>query len=165
MILIRSQAATFRRNSSKNENSDLNLTSEDEQSSQNLLPQILSLASTKSKSFLKDEMFEINSQLAKAIKISSLNESSDWSLWSKQLKNHLLLIKLWEILSDEKFESSAEDEKRTWNKKQNQLKDLLDLIMRTVSSSLIDRVEDQNVTQQYKILKDEYNKISLSTYA
>jgi hypothetical protein len=86
MILIRSQAAAFRRNLSEGENSDLNLTSEGEQSSQDLLSQNISFGtlasivkpSIKSKSLLKDnDMFEINSHLTKAIKISLLNESSD----------------------------------------------------------------------------------------
>jgi hypothetical protein len=80
MILIRSQAAAFRRNSPEDENSGLNLTSEDEQSSQDLLSQNLSSISSTirllTKSIFNEEMFIIE-MLVKATKISSLNESSD----------------------------------------------------------------------------------------
>jgi hypothetical protein len=89
--LTKSQVAAFRRNSSKDEKSDSNLTSEDDSqgdnqttSPQNLLPQNFSSTAstvrllTKSKSLLKgEEMSEINNHLTKATKISSLNESSD----------------------------------------------------------------------------------------
>jgi hypothetical protein len=113
MILTRSQAAAFRRNSPESESSDLNLTPEgDNQTSpQNLLSQNFSFASTARPPIKsKDKMSETNSHLTKATKISSLNKSSDWPEWNRQLMNHLLLTELWEILNDEKVEPSADDE-------------------------------------------------------
>ncbi len=101
MISIRSQVAAFRRNSFESEssdqgenqttssqnlsgrNSDLNLTSEDEnQSSQDLLSQNFSSLTSvirQTRSNFEDtvEMSAISSYLARVENISSLNESSD----------------------------------------------------------------------------------------
>ncbi len=89
MISIRSQVAAFRRNSLENENSDPNLTSEDENqddnqtiSSQNLLSQnfpSLTPVIRQTRPNFEDtvEMSAISSYLAKVKEIDSLNESSD----------------------------------------------------------------------------------------
>ncbi len=79
--------------------------------------------------------------------------------------SHLRLAELWRILTGEETESSADDEKRAWAKRQDQLLSLLGLILGTAPRSLIERISDKNVTKQYKLLKAEYNKISISTYA
>jgi hypothetical protein len=114
---------------------------------------------------LDEEMSTIE-VLLKAAKISSLNESSDWSEWNRKLKKQLEMIDLWKILIDEIPESLVSDEKHIiWVEKQEQLKALLSLILDTASRSLIEASSVKNVTKQYKLLKAEYNKISISTYA
>jgi hypothetical protein len=50
------------------------------------------------------------------------------------------------ILSVEEVESSADDEKRAWSKKQNQLKGLLSFILGTASRSLIEQIPNKNLT-------------------
>jgi hypothetical protein len=77
------------------------------------------------------------------------------------------MIDLWKIFIDEVPESSVSDTEKNimWAEKQKQLKALLSLILETTSLSLVEKTSDKNVTKQYKILKAEYNKISLSTYA
>ncbi len=82
------------------------------------------------------------------------------------MKNYLSMIDLWKILIDESSESLFDDDKHVaWSEKHKQLEILLDLILRTSARSLIERITDKNVTQQYKILENEYNKISISTFA
>jgi hypothetical protein len=103
--------------------------------------------------------------LVKAKKISSLNESADWSEWNRKLKNYLSMIDLWKILIDESFESTDSEKHLAWSEKQKQLKRLLGLILDISTRSLIERTSDKNATQQYKILENEYNKVSISTYA
>ena len=76
------------------------------------------------------------------------------------------MIGLWKILTGEIPESSVDDEKHViWAEKQEQLKALLSLILGTSPLSLIEKTPDKNATQQYQILKNEYNKISISTFA
>ncbi len=73
---------------------------------------------------------------------------------------------MWKILIDETVESSSDTDKHVaWSEKQEQLERLLDLILETSTRSLIERISDKNATQQYKILENEYNKISISTFA
>jgi hypothetical protein len=108
----------------------------------------------------------IISVLIKARKIASLNELTDWSKWNRILKNYLSMIELWKILIDKSLESSSDIDKHVvWSKKQEQLKRLLDLILETSTRSLIKRITDKNATQQYKILENEYNKISINTFS
>ncbi len=187
MVSTRAQsaAAASRQNSSQDENSDsdetqsislqnsfadenLNFISEDDQiSSQNLLPQNSSITSLIRSIFDQTEDMSIINVLIKAEKIASLNESADWSEWNRKLKNYFSMIKLWKILIEDSFESSQIDLEKhaTWSEKQKQLKKLLDLILKTSTRSLIKRISDKNATQQYKILENEYNKISISIFS
>ncbi len=109
----------------------------------------------------------IISVLVKAREIASLNESADWFEWNRKLKNYLSMINLWKILIDDSSESSFIDSDKhvSWSEKQEQLKRLSDLILTTSTRSLIERITDKNATQQYKILENEYNKISISTFS
>jgi hypothetical protein len=191
MISIKSQVAAFRKNSPESENSDqnenqtisfqnssekisdLNLTSDDEnQSFQNLLFQNFSfltsvIRQTRSNFENTTEMSTVSNYLAKVREIDSLNESSNWSEWSRKLKLNLSVTKLWKILIDETSRSSVSDTEQhiIWFERQNQLEDLIDLILKTISRSLIESSSAKNVTKQYKILKVKYNKISISSYA
>jgi hypothetical protein len=105
------------------------------------------------------------SVLVKAREIASLTDSIDWSEWNRKLKNYLSMIGLWKILIDDFSELTDFEKHATWLEKQEQLKRLLELILGTSTRSLIERTSDKNTTQQYKILENEYKKISISTYA
>jgi hypothetical protein len=107
----------------------------------------------------------ITSVLIKAKEIASLNESADWPEWNRKLKNYLSMIDLWKILIDESFEFTNSEKHLAWSEKQKQLKRLLDLILDISARSLIKRITGKNATQQYKTLENEYNKISISTFA
>jgi DNA-directed RNA polymerase beta' subunit len=108
----------------------------------------------------------IISVLVKAREIASLNESADWLEWNRKLKNYLDVIDLWKILTNESLDSSSNTDKHVaWSEKQEQLERLLDLILDISARSLIKRISDKNVTQQYKILENEYNKIFISTFS
>jgi murein tripeptide amidase MpaA len=107
----------------------------------------------------------IISVLIKAKEISSLIESADWSKWNRKLKNYLSMIELWKILIEDSSESTDSEKHISWSEKQKQLKKLLDLILETSTRNLIERITDKNATQQYKILENEYNKISISIFS
>jgi hypothetical protein len=107
----------------------------------------------------------IISVLFKAKKIASLNKSADWSEWNRKLKNYLSMIDLWKILIDDSLELTDSEKHIAWSDKQEQLERLLDLILRTSTRSLIERISGKNATQQYKILENEYNKISISIFS
>jgi hypothetical protein len=96
-----------------------------------------------------------------------LTGPTDWPEWNRKLKNYLSMIELWKILTGDSPEPPQIDPEKhaTWSEKQKQLKRLLGLILGTSARSLIERTPDKNATQQYKILENEYNKISISTYA
>ncbi len=184
MMSIRAQsaAAVSRQNSSQDENSDSgenqsissqnssadeNLISEDDQiSSQDLLSQNPSITSLIRSIFdqTKDIM-SIISVLVKAKEISSLNQSADWSEWNRKLKNYFSMIELWKILTEDSSELTDLEKHLAWSEKQEQLEKLLDLILETSARSLIECITDKNATQQYKILENEYNKISISTFS
>ncbi len=192
MVSIRAQsaAAVSRQNSSQGENSDQdeiqsissqnssasensqNLSTEgDQTSSQSLLSQNFSSITSLIRQFIRsifDETEEIMSTisvLVKAREIASLTDSIDWSEWNRKLKNYLSMIGLWKILIDDFSELTDFEKHATWLEKQEQLKRLLELILGTSTRSLIERTSDKNTTQQYKILENEYKKISISTYA
>jgi hypothetical protein len=160
-------------NSSADENLTINLIPEADQiSSQNLLFQnfssITSLIWQLIRSiFDETEDMSIISVLVKARKIALLNESADWFEWNRKLKKYLSMIGLWKILIDELSESSVNDSEKhlAWSEKQKQLEKLLDLILETSTRSLIERITGKNVIQQYKILENEYNKISINTFS
>ncbi len=189
MMSIRAQsaAAVSRQNSSQDDNSldkiqsissqnssaDENLIPEDDQiSSQNLLSQNFSSISSLIRQFITSifedtDIMSIISVLVKAEEISSLNESADWLEWNRKLKNYLSMFDLWKNLIDDSFESSVSDTDKhvVWSEKQEQLKELLDLILETSARSMIERITDKNATQQYKILENEYNKIFINTFS
>jgi hypothetical protein len=77
------------------------------------------------------------------------------------------MIEVWKILAIETSESSVSDTDKhvAWSEKQKQLQNLIDLVLEISSRSLIERILDKNVTQQYKILENEYNKISISIFS
>jgi hypothetical protein len=103
--------------------------------------------------------------LIKAKKIASLNESVDWSEWNRKLKNYFNMIDLWKILIEDSFEFIDFEKHLAWLKKQKQLKRLLNLILDISARNLIERISDKNATQQYKILENEYNKISINIFS
>ncbi len=75
------------------------------------------------------------------------------------------MIDLWKILIDDSSELIDSDKHVSWSEKQKQLERLIDLILDISARSLIERITDKNATQQYKILENEYNKISISTFS
>ncbi len=185
MVSIRAQsaAAVSRQNSSQDDNSsdetqsissqnslageNLNLIPEGDQISlQDLLSQNSSITSLIRSIFDQTEdTMSIISVLVKAGEISSLNESADWSEWNRKLKNYLSMIELWKILTEDSSEPTDSEKHLAWSEKQKQLERLLDLILGTSARSLIERITGKNATQQYKILENEYNKISISTFS
>jgi hypothetical protein len=171
MISIRSQAAASRRNSPEGESSGLDLTSEGEnQSPQDLLPQNFPSSTPAIRprpDFEDTDMSAASSYLAKVGEIDPLNEPSDWPEWSRKLKLNLSVAKLWKTLTGETPESSVSDtEQHTiWSERKDQLEGLISLILGTAPRSLIEASSAKNATEQYKILKAEYNKISISSYA
>ncbi len=62
--------------------------------------------------------------LLKASKIRSLNDSSDWSIWNRNLKDILNITDLWKILIDETPELIDLAARFAWHEKQKQLEDL-----------------------------------------
>jgi hypothetical protein len=75
------------------------------------------------------------------------------------------MIELWKILIDDTSELTDIEARFAWNEKQKQLEGLLSLILETSTLSIIEKQSALNATQQYVILKNEYNKISISTFA
>jgi hypothetical protein len=75
------------------------------------------------------------------------------------------MINLWKILIDDSFELIDSDKHVSWSEKQEQLERLLDLILETSTRSLIECISGKNATQQYKILENEYNKISINIFS
>jgi hypothetical protein len=76
------------------------------------------------------------------------------------------MIGLWKILTGESSEPSSNDDKHVaWSEKQEQLERLLGLILSTSARSLMERTSGKNATQQYTILENEYNKISISIFS
>jgi hypothetical protein len=175
-IRAQSAAAVSRQNSSQDENSDetqsissQNSSAEEnfQISSQNLSIISSSLSWQSIRSIFEDTQMSIISVLIKAKKIASLHKSANWSEWNRKLKNYLSMIDLWKILIDDSSESSVSDIDKhvVWSEKQEQLKRLLNLILETSTRSLIERISDKNTTQQYKILENEYNKISINIFS
>ncbi len=183
-IRAQSAAAVSRHNSSQDENSDSdetqsissqnssadknsqNFTSEDDQiSSQNLSIISSSVIRQFIRSIFEDTIMSIINVLIKAKKIASLNESVDWSEWNRKLKNYFNMIDLWKILIEDSFEFIDFEKHLAWLKKQKQLKRLLNLILDISARNLIERISDKNATQQYKILENEYNKISINIFS
>jgi hypothetical protein len=169
MVSIRAQsaAAVSRQNSSQGENSDSReIQSISSQNSPNF-SSITSLIRQSIRSIFEDTEMSIISVLVKAEEIASLNESADWPEWNRKLKNYLSMIGLWKILTEDSSESSQTDSEKhlAWSEKQEQLEGLLGLILGTSARSLIERTTGKNATQQYKILENEYNKISISIFS
>ncbi len=168
LIKAQSAAAVSRQNLSQDENSDSDKTQTILSQNSSNFSFITSLIWQFIKSIFEDtkDTMSIISVLIKAKEITSLNKSADWSEWNKKLRNYLSMIDLWKVLIDETFESSSDIDKHVvWSKKQKQLKRLLNLILNISIRSLIERITDKNATQQYKILENEYNKISINTFS
>ncbi len=65
-------------------------------------------------------------------------------------------FELWKILTDETSKPKNDENHVIWENLQKRLKDMLSLTLEETSKSLMIRNEEKNVTQLYKILKDEY---------
>jgi hypothetical protein len=180
MVSIRAQsaAAASRQNSSQGENSGETQSTSPQNSPVGENPQIspqdlLTISPPLNRQPIRsifedtEDIMSIISVLVKAEEIASLNGSADWPEWNRKLKNYLSMIDLWKILIGDSSESSLIDSDKhvSWSEKQEQLERLLGLILDISARSLIERTTGKNATQQYKILENEYNKISISTFS
>lgn len=108
----------------------------------------------------------VMSSLNEASKIPKLNGPDDWVLWNQKLKGHLGMVNMYKVLTGEDPAPAVEDSTyRTWSMNQDRLSSLLILITGPSALSLIELHTNKNATQLYQVLKDAFNKTTITTFS
>ncbi|MCJ1470081.1 hypothetical protein MMC07_008726 [Pseudocyphellaria aurata] len=108
----------------------------------------------------------VMSSLNEVSKIPKLNGPDDWAVWDRKLKVHLGMVDMYKVLTVEDPTPSSTDDINLarWTLNQDRLSSLL-LITGPSALSLLDLDSTKNATQQYKVLKDAFNKATITTFS
>ena len=109
----------------------------------------------------------ISHALTKATEIKPLNGPEDWVDWNRKLRGTLGLAGLWKVLTGESAKPTDQDTDKlaTWEDNQEKLTSLLILICGPIALSHIEKDATKNATEQYEILKKEFDSHTVTTYS
>ncbi len=105
--------------------------------------------------------------LTKATEIKLLNRRGDWVEWNRNLRSTLGLAGLWKVLTGKSAKPTDQDSDKLaiWEENQEKLESLLILICGLIAPSHIDKDVTKNETEQYEILKKEFDSHTVTTYS
>ena len=113
-----------------------------------------------------DDM-SVSHALTKATEIKPLNGPEDWVEWNRKLRGTLGLAGLWKVLTGESAKPTDQDTDKLaiWEENQEKLESLLILICGPIALSHIEKDATKNATEQYEILKKEFDSHTVTTYS
>ena len=96
-----------------------------------------------------------------------LNGPEDWVEWNRMLRGTLEIAGLWRVLIGESAKQTDQDIDKlaTWEENQEKLESLLVLICGAIALSHNEKDVTKNATEQYEILKKEFDSHTVTTYS
>lgn len=108
----------------------------------------------------------ITSALNKASDIKKLNGPDDWVVWNRSLRGHLGMVGLWKTLTSElPAPVTRSAEHIAWQANQEKLASLLLLTTGPSAPSIVELHPSKTATEQYKVLKEAFNTITIATFS
>ena len=96
-----------------------------------------------------------------------LNRPKSWVEWNRNLQGTLGLTGLWKVLTGESAKPTNQDTNKLtiWEENQEKLESILFLIYGPIALSHIEKNATKNATEQYEILKKEFDSHTVTTYS